>query len=144
LPQNAGQLMALLQKYAGKKPIFGVCLGMQAIAQHYGGSLRNLDQVHHGKTSPVQVKDPGDPIFAGINPEFQAGRYHSWVVEKSTLPQKLSISAQTANGEIMALRHQEDQVYGVQFHPESVLTPEGAKMVRNFLQLATTSQTHPA
>lgn len=138
VPTDAGQLMALLGEWAGRKPILGVCLGMQAIAEHYGGRLRNLEQVYHGKSSPVQVTDQADPIFAGLGDEFVAGRYHSWVAERGSLPASLRVSAETADGEIMALRHESEPVFGLQFHPESVLTPQGTQMVHNFIQLAST------
>jgi len=136
LPAEAGDLMDILGQAAGRMPVLGVCLGLQAITEFYGGSLHNLSNVYHGVASSMQVVDRDDPLFAGLPEIFVAGRYHSWVADANTLPPELRVSAIDESGHIMALRHHRDPVYGVQFHPESVLTPQGARLVQNFVQQA--------
>ena len=132
LPKDAGIMPELIKKYAPTKKILGVCLGHQAIAEAFGGSLQNLDKVYHGVATEMRVKN-GDVIFEGISEKFMAGRYHSWIVSHSTFPESLEVTAVDDVGEVMALAHKEYQVKGVQFHPESILTPEGKKMIANFL-----------
>ncbi len=133
LPKDAGIMPALIQKYASSKSIFGVCLGMQAIGEAYGGDLRNLDKVYHGISTPIEITKSTEPIFEDMETVFEAGRYHSWVVEKDSLPKELEITAEDSKGEIMALSHQTYNLRGVQFHPESVMTPAGKQILRNFL-----------
>ncbi|MGB7394667.1 MAG: aminodeoxychorismate/anthranilate synthase component II [Pricia sp.] len=134
IPDEAGLLKEIIAKYAPTKSIFGVCLGQQAIGEVFGASLINLDQVYHGIATPIEiVKD--DLIFEGIAKEIEVGRYHSWVVDPSDLPSVLETTSVDENGQIMSLRHKEYDVCGVQFHPESVLTPEGKKMLANWLGL---------
>ncbi|MBI1191574.1 MAG: aminodeoxychorismate/anthranilate synthase component II [Bacteroidetes bacterium] len=133
LPAEAGDLMAILGQAAGHIPVLGVCLGLQAIGEFYGGSLHNLSNVYHGVATAMQVVDREDPLFFGLPEIFQAGRYHSWVVDPNTLPPELRVSAIDETGHIMALRHHRDPVFGVQFHPESVLTPQGALLIQNFV-----------
>lgn len=135
LPSDAGKIKEVISYYSGKKIIFGVCLGLQAIYETFGGLLINLSEVQHGVTSKVDIVDPADPILRGLNSPFEAGRYHSWVCDKSTLPSELIITAQDEKGVIMACRHQKHQTYGVQFHPESILTPLGKKMIQNFVTI---------
>ncbi|MCL4114625.1 UNVERIFIED_CONTAM: hypothetical protein GTU68_005359 [Idotea baltica] len=131
IPDEAGLLKAIISKYAATKSIFGVCLGQQAIAEVFGGTLVNLDQVYHGIATKIDViKD--DILFNGISKEIEVGRYHSWVVDKN-LPEVLVATSVDKNGQIMSLRHKEYDVSAVQFHPESVLTPEGKKILENWL-----------
>lgn len=139
IPSEAGLLLPLIERYASEKPILGVCLGHQAIGQTFGGMLSNLDKVYHGVSTPVRVvadvntqQDSRD-WFAGLPVEVNVGRYHSWVVENDGFPEALEVTARDADGRIMALRHRTFDVQGVQFHPESILTPDGARMMRNWL-----------
>lgn len=134
IPSEAGILLPLIQRYAPTKNILGVCLGHQAIAESFGATLENTDEVYHGISSPVHVIEP-DLIFDKIPNTFEAGRYHSWIVSKNELPTCLRVTAISDEGIIMALRHKEYDVWGVQFHPESVLTPMGEKMIENWLKL---------
>lgn len=135
LPEEAGLLLEVIRSYASSKKIFGVCLGLQAIGIVFGGKLKNLSRVFHGMKTIVHQTDISDPVFNDIPEKFEAGRYHSWVIDKSTMPDDLLITAVDGDGEIMAARHKNLQVYGVQFHPESIMTPEGKKMLTNFLKL---------
>ncbi len=134
LPKDAGIMPEVIKKYAPIKKILGVCLGHQAIAEAFGGSLQNLEKVYHGVATEMQVKN-GDALFEGISKKFKAGRYHSWIVSHSTFPESLEVTAVDDVGEVMALSHKTYQVKGVQFHPESILTPEGKKMIANFLNI---------
>lgn len=141
LPSEAGLLLPLIKQYAAGKSILGVCLGHQAIAESFGGKLLNLSAVYHGVSLPVNIlkrNEPGDQpnadLFVGLPDPFMAGRYHSWVVDPVGFPEELEITAKDAGGHIMALRHRKYDVLGVQFHPESVLTPEGEMMMRNWLK----------
>ena len=132
IPDEAGLLKQIISKYAPTKSIFGVCLGQQAIAEVFGGSLINLDQVYHGIATKIKViKD--DLLFEGIPKEIEVGRYHSWVVDP-TLPDVLEATSMDENGQVMSLRHKSYDVCAVQFHPESVLTPHGKKMLENWLK----------
>ncbi|MCK9343031.1 MAG: aminodeoxychorismate/anthranilate synthase component II [Massilibacteroides sp.] len=134
IPEEAGVTLELIKRYAPTKPILGVCLGEQAIAQVFGATLLNLEEVHHGVCSDIRIKQK-DPIFAGLEPAFRAGRYHSWVVSKENFPSCLTITAVDAEeGEIMAIRHKEYATVGIQFHPESVLTPQGKQLIDNWLK----------
>lgn len=132
IPDEAGLLKEIIKTYATSKRIFGVCLGLQAIGEVFGGTLVNLDQVYHGVATTITVtKD--DPIFKGLPKNLQVGRYHSWVVDPN-IPEELEITSVDENGQIMSLRHKEYDVTAVQFHPESVLTPEGKQMLKNWLE----------
>lgn len=133
VPEEAGLLLDVIRRYAGKKPILGVCLGEQAIGEVYGGKLTNLDEVFHGIQSPVSLTAK-DYLFKGLPSTIQVGRYHSWVVDRKDFPDCLEVTAVSEEGYIMALRHRTLDVRGVQFHPESVLTPEGKQMLRNWIQ----------
>ncbi len=135
LPKDAGILEPLIKKYAPTKSIFGVCLGMQAIGEVFGATLNNLDEVYHGVATEVDVVDKGDVTFTGLKPKLEVGRYHSWVVDRESVPESLQVSSEDHNGEIMALYHKEYDVRGVQFHPESILTPEGKQMLKNWLDI---------
>lgn len=132
-PNEAGVSMDMIDAFAGKVPIFGVCLGHQCIGQKFGGTIIRADRLMHGKTSPVQHKDCD--VFAGIPQGFEGTRYHSLLVDRETFPGCLEITAETDAGEIMGLRHKELPIYGVQFHPESFATSGGIKILENFLSL---------
>ena len=134
IPSEAGLLLDVIRTYAGRKPILGVCLGHQAIGEVFGGKLENLSDVFHGVATPCHLI-ADDPIFSGISRDITIGRYHSWVVSREGLPDCIEITAVSDEGQIMALRHRELNVRGIQFHPESVLTPDGKKMIQNFLFL---------
>lgn len=133
IPSEAGILPGLLERYATEKPILGVCLGHQAIGERFGAKLRNLSTVYHGVQSPARLT-VDDYIFAGVPTEFEVGRYHSWVVDRDSLPEELEVTAVSPDGEIMAMRHRTLDVRGVQFHPESVLTPYGLEIIENWLR----------
>lgn len=140
-PDEAGISVAAIQQLAGKLPILGVCLGHQAIGRAFGGKIVRADRLMHGKTSPVH-HDNRD-LFAGLSQPFDATRYHSLLVERASLPECLDITAWTAEGEIMGLRHRELPIWGVQFHPESILTVEGMQLLRNFLAMTEASGQRP-
>ncbi|ETT46967.1 MULTISPECIES: aminodeoxychorismate/anthranilate synthase component II [unclassified Paenibacillus] len=131
-PNEAGISLALLQHFKGIIPIFGVCLGHQAIGQAFGGNVIRAERLMHGKTSPIHHN--GTSVFEGLESPFTATRYHSLIVERESLPDCLEITAETAEGEIMALRHKEYPIEGVQFHPESIITNHGHTILRNFLK----------
>lgn len=133
LPSEAGILLDLIKTYAERKSIFGVCLGEQAIGEVFGAKLTNLSEVYHGVSSKVNIIEKDEYIFKGLPETIDAGRYHSWVVDKEGLPDELEITAESEDGLIMGLRHKKYDVRGVQFHPESVLTPKGIEIIRNFL-----------
>ena len=132
-PSEAGICLSVIERFSGKVPILGVCLGHQAIGQAFGGRVVRAPQIMHGKTSPIT--HDGKTVFSGLPNPFPATRYHSLIVEGSSLPPCLEISATTSDGVIMGLRHKEWKVEGVQFHPESVLTAAGKQLLRNFLDL---------
>ncbi len=151
VPSDAGIMLALIQKYAPIKNILGVCLGHQAIGEAFGATLQNLDKVYHGVESEIQIIDNQDIIFKNINKNILkenqenqenqgnnqkiiVGRYHSWVVSPENFPECLKITAIEKNNQIMALRHKIFNVFGVQFHPESIMTPQGKQMMRNFFE----------
>jgi len=130
-PNEAGITLNLIEHFKGVIPIFGVCLGHQAIGQAFGGKVIRAERLMHGKTSPIYHH--GESVFAGLPSPFTATRYHSLIVERESLPDCLEITAETAEGEIMGLRHKEYAVEGVQFHPESIITQHGHQILRNFL-----------
>jgi len=132
-PKEAGISVPLIERFAGKIPILGVCLGHQSIGAAFGGRVIRAPKVMHGKTS--QIHHDGETIFYGLPQDFQATRYHSLIVERKSLPRELEISAETADGTIMGLRHRKMKVEGVQFHPESVLTDAGFRLLENFLTI---------
>lgn len=134
LPKESGILQDLIRQYGPSKSILGVCLGEQAIGEVYGAELKNLAQVYHGVSTDCNVTDIQSPLFKGLPKTFTIGRYHSWVVSREGFPsEQLDITAVDENGIIMGLQHKTYDVQGVQFHPESVLTPEGEKIMRNWL-----------
>ncbi len=133
IPVEAGNLMKIIRSYASVKPTLGVCLGHQAIGEYFGGKLQNMAKVLHGVATPVTVVSESY-LFNNLPSTFEAGRYHSWIVEKETLPNCLEITCIDGEGRIMALRHKEFDIQGVQFHPESVLTPLGEKILENWVE----------
>lgn len=142
IPSEAGMLLPLIKEYASTKSILGVCLGHQAIGEAFGGSLTNLSTVYHGVATPIQLIKSNslltthasrNSVFAGLPDEIVVGRYHSWVINETDFPADLEITARDAHNYIMALQHKTFDIQGVQFHPESVLTPDGEKMMRNWL-----------
>ncbi|WP_410221986.1 anthranilate synthase component II [Pedobacter sp.] len=134
IPEEAGLLLDVIRTYAPSKSILGVCLGQQAIAEAFGGKLLNLGRPMHGIATRITVTDPEELIFKGCEHPLEVGRYHSWVVDPEGFPACLQITAVDADGQIMALKHQNYDVRGVQFHPESVLTPQGKQMMENWLK----------
>lgn len=134
LPCESGILTELLRRYAPHKSILGICLGHQAIGECFGAHLENLPHVYHGVATPVKVIGQ-DPIFDGLGGEFTVGRYHSWVVSDEDFPSCLNVTARDGNGQIMALAHRRYDVRGVQFHPESILTPQGHILMKNWLSM---------
>ena len=143
LPGEAGIMPTLIQKYASTKPILGVCLGHQAIGEAFGAALLNLEDVYHGIETAITRTGVEEPLFKGLPDHFQAGRYHSWVVQKNSLPAELLITAVDDRGEIMAMRHRDYNLRGVQFHPESIMTPEGKQMLQNFFRYCVASTPKP-
>ena len=133
VPDEAGILKQVIKTYGATKSIFGVCLGCQAIAEVYGGKLQNLNKVYHGVATPVNITNNNDRSFRWLEDTIMAGRYHSWVVDPVSLPSNLIVSATDNEGLVMALFHQTHDVRGVQFHPESILTPSGKQIIANFL-----------
>ncbi len=132
IPQEAGLLLPVIRRYASSKSMLGVCLGHQAIGEAFGAGLTNLTDVYHGIQSQIRIIRP-DTLFEGLNSDIHVGRYHSWVIGRDNFPQELEITAESAEGQIMAIRHQTYDVHGIQFHPESVLTPLGKNILENFL-----------
>ena len=133
LPNHAGIMPELIKLYAPTKKILGVCLGHQAIGEAFGANLKNLNQVHHGVAIPINVIVKGEPLFSNLPDRMDTGRYHSWVTDKDTIPSELIVTATDDEGEVMAIRHKEYDVCGVQFHPESLLTPNGLKVIENWV-----------
>jgi anthranilate synthase component 2 len=148
VPTEAGLLLPLIKEYAASKSILGVCLGHQAIGEAFGGKLLNLSEVYHGVATPVRILGAGENgktgkpgagaggknLFAGLPREFEVGRYHSWVISEEGFPEELEVTARDEKDYIMALRHKQYDVQGVQFHPESVLTPSGEQILKNWLE----------
>lgn len=134
LPKEAGILCEVIETYAATKSILGVCLGLQAIGETFGGSLENLNQVYHGMATPVEILDKNEPLFKDMSPLIEVGRYHSWVVSNQNVPEDLQVTAVDADGQIMAMTHKKYDVRGVQFHPESIMTNEGMQMLKNWIE----------
>lgn len=132
VPDEAGFLKAVIRRYAPTKPILGVCLGEQAIGEVFGGKIHNLNTVFHGIQSSVRIVAP-DYIFDNLSDSIKVGRYHSWVVGKEDFPAELEVTVVSEEGQIMALKHRRYDVHGIQFHPESILTPKGRTIIRNFI-----------
>lgn len=134
IPSEAGLLLSVIERYASTKSILGICLGEQAIGEFFGAKLENLSEVYHGIATPIEILKNENGIFKDFPSKIQVGRYHSWVVSLSQFPDCLEITASSEDGCIMALKHRKYDVQGVQFHPESVLTPEGKRILFNFLK----------
>lgn len=134
IPDEAGLLKPIIKRYGATKSIFGVCLGQQAIGEVYGGALRNLDKVYHGVATEISTIVDDAILFKGLNEKLEVGRYHSWVVAKDNFPDSLEITSLDENGQVMSLRHRIYDVRGVQFHPESVLTPDGMIILENWIK----------
>ncbi len=134
IPDEAGLLKQVIKEYAATKPILGVCLGHQAIAEVFGGKLENLSTVYHGVATNAIIISPNETLFNGLQKQITIGRYHSWIVSKNTLPTDLDITSVDEEGHIMSLRHKVFNICGVQFHPESVLTPNGKEIIKNWLK----------
>jgi para-aminobenzoate synthetase component 2 len=132
-PEDAGISLEMIAAFEGRVPVLGVCLGHQSLVQHYGGRIVSAARLMHGKTSPIE--HDGKSLFAGLPQPCEVGRYHSLAAERDSIPAMLEVTARTAGGEIMGVRHRELPVEGVQFHPESVLTPDGDQLLNNFLQM---------
>ncbi len=132
LPQEAGRLMELIERFVRHKPFLGICLGHQALALHFGGELKNLERLYHGDADNLEVLD--ETVYQGLTFPIEVGRYHSWVVDGSTLPPELNCTAKSSDGQIMSYTHQTLPVIGLQFHPESVLTPQGKQILHNCIQ----------
>lgn len=133
IPSEAGLLLDVIQKYAPTKSILGICLGQQAIAEAFGGSLINLNTVHHGVCATIKISVSNEPLFYNLPEQIEVGRYHSWSVNPDTLPEILEVTSADENDTIMSLRHRVYDVRGVQFHPESVLTPLGKQIIQNWI-----------
>lgn len=133
IPEEAGLLLPLIKEYAASTSILGVCLGHQAIAEAFGGTLINLSTVFHGVATPIKILKTNSKVLDGLPEEIEVGRYHSWIVGENNFPEVLEVTARDANGYIMGLQHKTFDVQGVQFHPESILTPDGEKILRNWL-----------
>jgi anthranilate synthase component 2 len=134
LPSDAGIMPELIRKFAPSKKILGVCLGMQAIGEAFENTLKNLDTVHHGVAIPIKVLNSQDPLFQNVPNRFDTGRYHSWVIDHDSMNSDLAIIATDDDGEVMAIRHKKFDVCGVQFHPESLLTEHGLKLIENWVK----------
>ena len=132
IPDEAGLLKEIIKKYAPTKSILGVCLGQQAIGEVFGGTLVNLDEVYHGVATKVEISVDNETLFSGLDKNIEVGRYHSWVVN-ANLPESLEATSFDENGQVMSLRHRVYDVKGVQYHPESVLTPQGKKILENWI-----------
>lgn len=135
IPDEAGLLKDVIRHYAESKSILGVCLGQQAIAEVFGGSLINMQTVHHGVAAEIRVLTDDEPLFKGLPNKLQVGRYHSWTVDQTTLPEVLEVTSVDDRGQIMSLRHHKFDIRGVQFHPESVLTPCGRAIIANWINI---------
>lgn len=132
IPSEAGDLMDVIDTYKGQKPILGICLGHQAIAESYGGKISNMKEVFHGMEDRLVVEDREDPLFEGLPEEFNVAKYHSWIVKK-TLPKELKVIAKDVDGRVMAIRHEKENVVGLQFHPESIITENGKELMKNWI-----------
>lgn len=137
IPDEAGLLKEVIKTYSSTKSILGVCLGQQAIGEVFGGSLINLEKVYHGVATNVNILVDDESLFEGLEKQIEVGRYHSWVVNPEDFPESLEITSLDENGQIMSIRHKKYDVRGVQFHPESVLTPDGKKMLENWVSSTT-------
>lgn len=133
LPSTSGNLMEFVERCVGVRPMLGICLGLQAIVEHFGGSLYRMENVSHGVALKCEVLEKDEVLFKNVEESFEAGMYHSWAADPNGLPKELQVTATGGNGVIMGVRHRDLDVRGVQFHPESIMTPEGRKMIGNWL-----------
>ena len=140
LPEESGLLLEIIKEYAPKKSMLGVCLGHQAIGEAFGGKLHNMSKVLHGIATPVELTETKSVLFEGLPNVLEVGRYHSWIVQKDELPECFEVTSYDSNGFIMSMKHKEFDVQGVQFHPESVLTPLGEKILENWLKADNSSK----
>jgi anthranilate synthase component 2 len=140
LPDEAGLLKEVIKTYAPTKSILGVCLGQQAIGEVFGSALSNLEKVYHGVATKIKIVNTDEPLFFGLDNDIEVGRYHSWVIDPKTINEELVITSVDENEQIMSIRHRKYDVCAVQFHPESVLTPQGKKMLENWLHFSTASK----
>jgi anthranilate synthase component II len=142
LPKDAGIMPELIKTYSPTKRILGVCLGHQAIGEAFGAELYNLSEVYHGIASPIKVTQPSDVLYKNVPSEITVGRYHSWAIVRESLPAVLTISSETEDGTIMSISHKDFKVLGVQYHPESVMTPYGKQIIKNFLMPTGVKSSH--
>lgn len=133
IPEESGLLLSIIRRYAKEKPILGICLGHQAIGEVFGAKLVNLKEVHHGIQSKIDITVPDEILFKNVSKQPLVGRYHSWIISNEKFPDCLEVTARSEEGEIMALRHRTLPIRGMQFHPESILTPEGKEMMLNWI-----------
>jgi anthranilate synthase component 2 len=133
IPEDAGLLKEVIKAYAGKKSILGICLGHQAIGEVFGGNLINLEKVHHGISSKITLLNQSEVVFKDLGSEIEVGRYHSWAINPLNFPEELLITSSDENGQIMSIRHHYFDICGLQFHPESILTPDGKKIIKNWV-----------
>lgn len=136
IPKDAGKMPEIIQRYKDKKPILGVCLGHQAIGEAFGGELKNLEQVYHGLATDIHVSDKDEPLYQNLPDTIEVGRYHSWVIDKEHCPDCLAVTSTSPDGAIMSIRHESLPIFGVQYHPESIMTPQGKVILSNFLNAA--------
>ena len=134
IPSESGLLLDVIKTYASTKKILGICLGHQAIGEVFGATLLNLDTVFHGVSTTIQITDPAETLFRNLPQQLEVGRYHSWAINPEGLPEVLEVTSVSENGEIMSIRHKNFNVRGVQFHPESILTPSGKTILANWIQ----------
>ncbi len=135
VPSDAGHMPAIIQTYKEKKPILGVCLGHQALGEAFGGQLQNLDEVFHGIATDIEIKNDA-PLYQGLPQNIEVGRYHSWVIDNDHCPDCLEVTATSPDGAIMSVKHESLPIFGVQYHPESIMTPQGKTILSNFLEQA--------
>ncbi len=133
LPEEAGLMMDIIDRYKDTKKILGVCLGHQALGLAFGGKLNNLEKVYHGIKENIEILDEDDPIYLGIGDSTAVGKYHSWVITPNSIPDELLVTARDMHGNIMSIRHRDLPIWGVQYHPESIMTDDGYKMIKNFI-----------
>lgn len=138
IPREAGSLKEVIRQYAPTKPILGVCLGHQAICEVFGGRLENMDQVYHGVSTKAILLSENEPLFKNLVSPIEIGRYHSWIASKKGFPEELEITSEDENGQIMSIRHRWYDVCGIQFHPESILTPNGKQIIENWINSQST------
>lgn len=136
VPKNAGNMPEIIQTYKSKKPILGVCLGHQAIGEAFGAELKNLEQVYHGLATDIHITHKEEPLYQNLPKVIEVGRYHSWVIDENKCPDCLLVTSKSPDGAIMSIRHETLPIYGVQYHPESIMTPQGKEILSNFLNAA--------